>query len=72
MSLLMLPRYSRMGASSRYRLMQYAPLFEGAGHKVEVWPLLEDHYIRELYANGRRAATTLFAGYRRRLVEYFR
>ncbi len=67
MKLLMLPRYGRMGASSRYRLMQYVPLFERAGHEVEVWPLLDDEYIRELYARGQRPVTSLLPGYLRRL-----
>lgn len=63
----MLPRYGRTGASSRYRLLQYAPLFQRAGNDVEVWPLLDDRYIRELYANGGRPARVLLAGYKRRL-----
>jgi glycosyltransferase involved in cell wall biosynthesis len=67
MKLLMLPRYDRMGASSRYRLMQYVPLFERAGHAVEVWPLLDDEYIRALYVTGRRPVTSLLTGYLRRL-----
>jgi glycosyltransferase involved in cell wall biosynthesis len=63
----MLTRYGRTGASSRYRLMQYAPLFECTGNEVEVWPLLDDGYIRELYDNGRRAANILLTGYTRRM-----
>jgi hypothetical protein len=67
MKVLMLPRYARMGASSRYRLMQYVPLLESAGNDVEVWPLLDDQYTRELYLHHRRPASVLFTGYQRRL-----
>jgi glycosyltransferase involved in cell wall biosynthesis len=66
MKLLMLPKYGRKGASSRYRLLQYVPMFERAGHEVEVWPLLENEYIEELYAHGNRPVRTLLPGYRRR------
>jgi glycosyltransferase involved in cell wall biosynthesis len=47
--------------------MQYVPLFECAGYRVEVRPLVDKQYLRELYANGRRPASSLFAGYARRL-----
>lgn len=67
MKLLLLPRYGRQGASSRYRLWQYVPLFECAGHEVQVWPLLDDSYVEELYTTGRRRATVVFSGYARRL-----
>jgi hypothetical protein len=40
MNILMLPRYGRKGANSRYRLWQYLPLFESAGDTVDVKPLL--------------------------------
>ena len=42
MRILFLPRYGPQGASSRYRIWQYVPLFERAGHEVEVQPLVDD------------------------------
>src|SRR5208283_4737563 len=67
MRILMLPRYSRLGASSRYRFMQYVPMFKQAGAEVEVWPLLDDAYIRDLYSRKRRPISSVVAGYERRL-----
>lgn len=68
MRILLLPRYSVRGASSRYRLWQYVPLFERAGHEVEVRPLLEDGYLEELYRTGRRGWKWLGRGYAKRLA----
>jgi len=68
MNLLLLTRYGRMGASSRCRLLQYAPLFEKAGHQVDVWPLVDDTYLRRLYENGRRPWANVFLGYTRRIL----
>jgi glycosyltransferase involved in cell wall biosynthesis len=67
MKILFLPRYGTQGASSRYRISQYVPLFEAAGHETQVLPLLEDGYLRELYATGRRGWRWLVSGYAKRL-----
>src|SRR5487761_276053 len=69
MNLLFLTRYGRMGASSRCRLLQYKPLFEEAGHQVEICPLVDDSYLRSLYATGRRPWPQVFFGYTRRILE---
>jgi len=71
MRILFLPRYGPQGASSRYRIWQYVPLFERAGHEVEVQPLLDDGYVRELYETGRRGNWWLATGYGKRLVRAF-
>src|SRR6266849_1940421 len=68
MRILFLPRYGAQGASSRYRVWQYVPLFERAGHEVEVHPLLDDGYLDELYKTGRRSWWFLALGYGRRLL----
>jgi glycosyltransferase involved in cell wall biosynthesis len=67
MKILALPRYGGIGASSRYRLLQFVPLLEDAGHVVRVRSLLKDHYLEQLYGQGRRPAGTVAAGYARRL-----
>ena len=59
MRLLMLPRYSALGASSRLRMMQYVPALRAAGIEVEVAPLLGDDYVRGLYAGSIPMATVL-------------
>lgn len=71
MRILFLPRYGPQGASSRYRIWQYVPLFERAGHEVEVRPLLDDGYLGELYQTGRRGWRWLATGYGRRLLGVF-
>ena len=48
--ILFLPRYSRMGASSRLRTYQYLPLLEAKGIKTTVAPLFNDRYLQELYS----------------------
>lgn len=72
MRILFLPRYGPQGASSRYRIWQYVPLFERAGYEVEVQPLLEDGYLGELYKTGRRGWRWLAKGYGRRLLGVIR
>jgi len=68
MRILFLPRYCPLGASSRYRIWQYVPLFERAGHEVEVQPLLADGYLEEWYKSRRKGWQWLTAGYWRRLL----
>ena len=67
MRILMLPRYGRTGANSRYRLWQYLPLFEGAGHQVDCIPMLDDEYLARLYRTGTRSAPSLLSAYGRQL-----
>lgn len=50
MKVLLLPKYSRLGASSRLRLLQYIPSLEGAGFDVSVSGLLDDLYLERLYS----------------------
>lgn len=67
MRLLMLPRYERLGASSRLRSYQYIPFLERAGFDIEVSPLLADEYVRSLYEGGPRIPSVL-RGYVRRIA----
>ncbi len=52
MKVLAFSRYAQLGASSRLRLYQYLPYLKDAGIEVTVAPLLDDDYIRGLYANN--------------------
>src|SRR5260370_28845940 len=72
MRTLFLPKCGPKGGSSRYRIWQYVPLFERAGHEVEVQPLLDDGYLGELYKTGRRGWRWLATGYGRRLLNALR
>ena len=54
MKLLVLPRYGRLGASSRLRMMQYQPWLESAGIEVTAAPLFSDAYVAGLQSNSRK------------------
>lgn len=49
MKILVLTRYSSLGASSRYRFYQYIPYFQDKGAQITIEPLLSDNYINYLY-----------------------
>ncbi len=66
--LLALTRYSRLGASSRVRLLQFVPGLGEQNIQVEVVPLLEDEYLRRRYAGARRPWLTIATGYVRRIL----
>jgi len=53
---LLFSKYSRRGASSRLRSLQYLPLLRGYGIDVEVHPLFSDAYLDAIFhGNGRSA-----------------
>jgi len=54
-----LSRYSRLGASSRLRMLQYRPWLEAAGLEVVHEPFFDDAYLGALYAGRRRGAASL-------------
>ena len=59
MNILLLSRYTRMGASSRLRTMQYLPALKRDGFNVQVAPFFDDDYLRVLYSGqGSRGSTT--------------
>lgn len=68
MKILMLTRYPVIGSSSRYRLIQYAPLFRRDGHTVEIQELLDERYLTELYQKRRRNWRSVVKGYARRIL----
>ena len=65
MRLLILPRYSPLGASSRLRSYQYLPALRAAGIEVQVSSLLDDAYLHGLYG-GRTPLAPVLRGYGRR------
>jgi len=64
---LLLSRYTRLGASSRIRTYQYLPYLESNGFHFDVVPLFDDNYVRNLYASGHRSLASVFSSYLRRL-----
>lgn len=48
-TILFLPKYPRMGASSRLRTYQFISRWEGAGYRVKVSPFFNEQYLQERY-----------------------
>lgn len=55
MKALFLTRYDRLGASTRYRTLQYLPYLESKGWEVQLRPLFSDRYLKQLYSTGTRS-----------------
>lgn len=57
-NILLLSRYTRLGASSRLRTMQYLPVLKSEGLNVQVAPFFDDAYLDVLYSGeGTRRST---------------
>jgi glycosyltransferase involved in cell wall biosynthesis len=56
MKILLLSKYTRKGASSRLRTLQYLPYLAEHGFNVTVCSLFDDDYLKLLYTQGRRSA----------------
>ncbi|MEX0606022.1 MAG: glycosyltransferase family 4 protein [Marinobacter sp.] len=67
MKILLLSKYSRKGASSRLRSLQYLPFLAAEGFQVTVSSLFDDQYLDQLYRQGRRAPLHVMVLYLRRL-----
>ena len=66
-SALFLTKYSREGASSRYRFLQYFPFLEANGIACSFSPLTDAKYLEHLYAFGRGNALDLARSLARRI-----
>jgi glycosyltransferase involved in cell wall biosynthesis len=66
--LLVLSRYSRLGASSRLRTMQYRRWLESRDFAVEYAALFDDAYLQGLY-NGNRSRKAVLPHYVQRLKD---
>jgi glycosyltransferase involved in cell wall biosynthesis len=66
-SVLFLTKYSREGASSRYRFLQYFPYLEANGIACSFSPLTDAKYLEHLYAFGRGNAGDLARSFARRI-----
>lgn len=58
MNILLLSRYTRMGASSRLRTMQYLPSLAREGLSVNVFPFFDDQYLQALYSGQQTRGST--------------
>ena len=68
MKILLMAKYSRVGASSRLRFFQYVPYLKTQGFEVTVQTLLDDDYLNRLYTAGKRSILKTGMQYLQRLV----
>jgi len=66
-NLLALTKYSRLGASSRMRTLQYLPSLQASGLNVTAHPLLDDGHLSDRYREGRYSVSGLLQAYARRV-----
>jgi len=62
---LVLSKYSRKGASSRYRMFQYFPYLQSQGIAIDVEPLFNDAYLDALYSKKSRSLLVIKAYFKR-------
>lgn len=65
--ILLLTKYSRKGASSRLRTLQYLPYLKNYGFAFEVQSLFDDSYLDSLYKGKKRNTLAVFKLYLSRL-----
>lgn len=72
MNILALPRYQRLGPSSRVRFYQYFPALREQGFVIEDAPFFSDEYVRRLYAKEPMQLREVVSAYLRRLATLLR
>ncbi len=72
MRILLLSRYGDLGASSRVRFYQYVPYLETHGIQIQIAPLLDNDYIRNLYTGKRTPLLSILAAYAGRITQLTR
>lgn len=72
MRVLLLSRYTRMGASSRLRTLQYLPILKDHGIDIDVVPFYDDTYLFNLYQEKKRALGNVLLRYLRRVATMLR
>lgn len=72
MNLYLFTKYTRAGASSRYRSFQYLPALEASGLRVIVSSLFDDRYLAHKYAQGRARIGDVLLAFVRRLWQVLR
>jgi len=65
--ILFLPKYPRMGASSRLRTYQFVPLWQAAGYEVEISSFFNESYLSSVYAPRKPKILNVLGCYLQRL-----
>lgn len=63
MNILLLSRYTRLGASSRLRSFQYIPYLEKQDIRVDIAPLFDETYLQALYYGGKKNIKSILRAY---------
>lgn len=71
MKVLLLTKYTRMGASSRLRSFQYLPELKVHNLDITVQSLFDDHYLNALYMKKKRSPFFIARLYLSRLIVLF-
>ena len=71
-SVLILTKYGRMGASSRLRFLQYFPDLEEHGFRIKVQSLLPDQLLQSRYIRGSYGFGSLLSAYAARFAAMLR
>ena len=66
MKVALLSKYSRLGASTRLRSLQYLPALEQSGIQVAHYPLFDDDYLIHLYNGQGRSLAAMAGSYQQR------
>lgn len=72
MKILLVSKYSRLGASSRLRTMQFLPGLSASGFEISVQSLFDDAYLEQLYQKKGRSLGHILKCYWRRLFTLLR
>jgi len=72
MNILALPRYQRLGPSSRVRFYQYYPALREQGFVIQDAPFFSDDYVRRLYAKQPVRMGEVFSAYLKRFSALLR
>lgn len=72
MKILLLSRYSHLGASSRLRSYQYLPYLKAYDIDVTVSSLLSDDYLRKFYSGSANQLTERISSYFQRFIQLFK
>jgi glycosyltransferase involved in cell wall biosynthesis len=68
MQILLLSRYGKLGASSRYRSYQYLPFLQNDGIEITSMPLLDDAYLTARYDNQPLSLLKIANAYVKRFI----
>ena len=69
--ILFFTKYSRLGASSRLRSLQYIPFLNENECEIEVSSLYDDEYLSEYYKNKNRSLIKIISCYFKRICSLF-